>query len=184
MQHYHEEEGRRKWQNPEELLRRIGLEEGQTYIDVGCGEGFFAIPAARIVGPHGSVYGIDINRQALDRLDSRALSSGLKNITLFEGEGEETVPCRACADFVFFGIDLHDFKDPGKVIRNARRMLIPGTGKLVDLDWKKMRTSFGPPYEIRFSFERAEALIRNEGFAIATREDSGPYHYLIVARPL
>jgi ubiquinone/menaquinone biosynthesis C-methylase UbiE len=184
MHQYHDEEGRRSWQNPEELLRRIGLGEGQTFIDVGCGEGFFAIPAARIVGPRGRVYGIDINRRALDNLDDRAHSAGLENLTLLEGEGEETVPCHACADFVFFGIDLHDFRDPGKVIRNAGKMLLPGRGRLIDLDWKKMRMSFGPPYEIRFTPEQAEALITHEGFAISTREDSGPYHYLLIARPL
>jgi ubiquinone/menaquinone biosynthesis C-methylase UbiE len=184
MHQYHDEEGRRSWQNPEELLHRIGLGEGQIFIDVGCGEGFFAIPAARIVGPRGRVYGIDINRRALDNLDVRAHSAGLENITLLEGEGEETVPCHACADFVFFGIDLHDFRDPGKVIRNAGKMLLPGRGRLVDLDWKKIRMSLGPPYEIRFAPEHAEALITHEGFAISTREDSGPYHYLLIARPL
>jgi len=182
--YYHDEEGRRRWQDPEELLSKIGLKEGDTFIDVGCGEGFFAIPAARIVGQCGRVYGIDINRQAMDRLEARARSFGLANITLIEGEGEETVPCEACADIVFFGIDLHDFRNPGEVIRNAHRMLVPGEGRLIDLDWKKMRMSFGPPYEIRFPPEQAEALITREGFAMVSREDSGPYHYLLIARPL
>ncbi|MBP1929274.1 ubiquinone/menaquinone biosynthesis C-methylase UbiE [Methanolinea mesophila] len=183
MQHnYHDEEGRRRWQNPEELLVRIGLEEGDTFMDVGCGEGFFAIPAARIVGRKGKVFGIDVNRSALDRLEARARSSGLDNITVLEGEGEEVVPCAGCADFVFFGIDLHDFRDPGTVIRNAGTMLIPGKGRLVDLDWKKVQMSFGPPYKIRLSPEQAKSLITEQGFDIMSCEDSGPWHYLIIAR--
>jgi ubiquinone/menaquinone biosynthesis C-methylase UbiE len=183
MHRYHDETERRNWQNPEELLESIGLRTGHTFVDVGCGEGFFALPAARIIGPGGRVYGIDINRGALDRLDAAARSLGLENITLLEGEGEEIVPCEGCADFVFFGIDLHDFRDPRKVLQNAGRILIPATGRLVDLDWKKLRMSFGPPHEIRFSLEEAEALIAGEGFELVAREDSGPYHYLIVARP-
>jgi hypothetical protein len=93
-------------------------------------------------------------------------------------------PCHACAEFVFFGIDLHDFRDPGMVIKNAGKMLIPERGRLVDLDWKKIRMSFGPPYAIRFTPEQAEALITHEGFTVLTREDSGPYHYLLIARLL
>jgi hypothetical protein len=33
------------------------------------------------------------------------------------------VLCDACADIVFFGIDLHDFKNPSKVFSNARECL-------------------------------------------------------------
>ncbi|MFH0897333.1 MAG: methyltransferase domain-containing protein [Candidatus Bathyarchaeota archaeon] len=38
-------------------------------------------------------------------------------------------------DFVFFGIVLHDFKDPEKVLENAKKILKP-YGRLVDLDWE------------------------------------------------
>jgi ubiquinone/menaquinone biosynthesis C-methylase UbiE len=41
--------------NPYKLLKAAGLEEGQKVIEVGCGPGFFTIPAARIVGDEGHV---------------------------------------------------------------------------------------------------------------------------------
>ena len=53
MWHFYDETERRTWQNPEEILTAIGLKAGQTLIDIGCGEGFFTLPAARIVGPNG-----------------------------------------------------------------------------------------------------------------------------------
>ena len=46
---------RRKWQNPEAILSSIGLRPGFTLIDIGCGSGFFALPAAKIVGKKGKV---------------------------------------------------------------------------------------------------------------------------------
>ena len=57
--HYFDEDRRRKWQNPEDILREIGLETGMTFLDIGCGNGFFTLPAARMVGPAGQVYGLD-----------------------------------------------------------------------------------------------------------------------------
>lgn len=50
---------RRKWQDPLAILSYIGLKTGQTFVDIGCGGGFFALPAARVVGESGRVYGID-----------------------------------------------------------------------------------------------------------------------------
>ena len=89
---------RRKWQDPEAILEEIGLHAGMTFIDVGCGSGFFALPAARMVGKTGKVYGIDISSSAIDTLRERAAQEGLTNVNLIVGKAEETVICQKCAD--------------------------------------------------------------------------------------
>ena len=178
----HHELERRRWQNPEAILASIELESGFTFIDVGCGTGFFALPAAKIVGSKGKVYGIDIDADAIQRLKERALKEGLKNLNLWVGEAEESILCCACADIVFFGIVLHDFRDPVKVLMNAKEMLKP-TGRLIDLDWKRESMHLGPPLKIRFSKEKAARLIEQAGFKTEAIKKSGSYHYLIVAKP-
>jgi len=172
---------RREWQDPEKILASIGLCEGMTFVDAGCGEGYFAIPAARIVGPRGKVWAFDINPEAIAVLREQAAGGGLLNLRAETGSGEETVLCHSCADLVFFGIDLHDFADPSMVIRNAREMLKP-YGTLVDLDWKDIPMAFGPPAHKRFSEEKAAELIAAAGFRIVSIDDTGPYHYQIIAR--
>jgi ubiquinone/menaquinone biosynthesis C-methylase UbiE len=179
---YHDEEARRMWQDPEAILADIGLKPGHTFIDIGCGEGFFAIPAAKIVGKKGKVYGIDIYNEAIEHLRMKASREDLNNINTSVGAAEETTICRGCADIVFFGIDLHDFRDTAKVLANAKRMLKP-TGTLIDLDWKKSKMEMGPPLQIRFSEEEAAERIRAAGFKIESISDIGPYHYLIKAKP-
>ncbi len=82
----------------------------------------------------------------------------MKNITAKAGKAEDTVFCKKCADFIFYSMDLHDFNDPAKVLKNAKQMVKP-TGQLIDLDWKKQEMSFGPPVAIRFSEEKATELI-------------------------
>jgi len=156
------------------------LKLGFTFIDVGCGNGFFALPAARLVGENGKVCGLDINAEAIGMLTKTAMKEGLRNLNLRVGMAEETVLCKACADIVFFGIVLHDFTDVARVLSNAKRML-KSTGRLVDLDWKKEPMKFGPPLQIRFSEEKAVSLIEAAGFKINSVKDAGTYHYLIVA---
>lgn len=179
---FHDERERRKWQNPEAILVDIGLRSGFTFLDIGCGDGFFALPAARLVGKKGKVYGLDLNDGTIGRLRRKAVKEGLRNLNLSVGEAEETVLCEACADIVFFGIVLHDFKDPAKVLMNAKRMLKPN-GRLIDLDWKKESMEFGPPLQIRFSEDEAVSRIEAAGFRIEAVKNAGPYHYIIIAKP-
>jgi ubiquinone/menaquinone biosynthesis C-methylase UbiE len=178
--HLYDEEGRRQWQDAEAILADLGLKAGATFIDLGCGEGFFALPAARLVGTGGRVYGLDIRPEAIGRLRERASAEGLTNLELKVGRAEETVLCETCADFVFLGIVLHDFDEPARVLANAAIMLKPG-GRLVNLDWKKEPTALGPPLQIRFSQEKAMQLIEAGGFKVQTVTEAGPYHYLIMA---
>jgi len=171
---------RKEWQDPEKIFSSIGLSAGMTFVDVGCGEGYFALPAARKVGRGGKVYAVDINAEAVAHLKEQAENEGFSNLSAEVREAEATVACEGCADIVFFGIDLHDFADPRKVIRNAKMMLKP-SGRLVDLDWKDIPMDFGPPKEKRFSEKKAQDLIESAGFRVFSVQDAGPYHYLIIA---
>jgi ubiquinone/menaquinone biosynthesis C-methylase UbiE len=173
---------RRKWQNPETILANTGLKAGLTFMDIGCGGGFFALPAARIVGESGKVYGIDTNAESISELRELASREGLNNLELIVGRAEDMVMCESCADIVFFGIVLHDFENPAKVLKNAKKMLNPA-GRLIDLDWKKTSTPLGPPLQIRFSEEKSAQLIESAGFEVVSINDVGPYHYMIVAKP-
>jgi ubiquinone/menaquinone biosynthesis C-methylase UbiE len=124
---------------------------------------------------------VDIDASAIKRLQQKAAEKSLGNINLKVGAAEETVFCDECADFVFYSVVLHDFQDPARVLRNARRMIKP-SGTLVDLDWKKKRSVFGPPVKIRFSEEYASSLIHAAGFRVKSVRDAGQNHYLIVAK--
>lgn len=177
-----DETERRKWQTPEAILADVGLKPGSTFMDIGCGYGFFALPAARLVGKKGKVYGLDVDAEAIEKLREKAKKEDLKNLNLKVGEAEETILCKACADIVFFGIVLHDFKDPTRVLMNAKKML-KKTGRLVDLDWKKEPMEFGPPLQIRFDEKQAVNLIESAGFRIKTVKNAGPYNYVIIAKP-
>ncbi len=178
--YYHNDAERREWQNPEQILNSIGLKSGLKFIDIGCGIGFFTIPAAKIVGNEGRVYALDINEEAIGILRKRVENEGLNNLTLQVGKAEEITFCNYCADIIFFGINLHDFANPKKVLINAKRML-KSQGRLIDLDWKKELMKIGPPMNIRFDKQKAMDLIKEANFEIETIKNL-KYHYLIIAK--
>jgi ubiquinone/menaquinone biosynthesis C-methylase UbiE len=177
-----DEATRRKWYNPEQILQSISLKSEQVFVDVGCGEGFFSLLATKIVGAKGRVYAIDIDESGIAKLKAKAEAQGIKNITAMVGRAEDAVACTGCADIVFYGMDLHDFYDPAKVLKNGHLMLKP-QGLLVDLDWKNQENPVGPPPTVTFSENTASGLMRNQGFEIQAVTSVGPYHYFITAKP-
>lgn len=177
-----DEATRRSWFNPEKVLEDAGLRSGMVFVDVGSGDGFFTILAAQVAGEKGLVYAVDTDASAIERLKGKAEEKGLTNVKALVAKAEETVFCQGCADIVFYSIVLHDFRNPAKVLLNAKRMLKPN-GRVVDLDWKKKQTSHGPPLRIRFSQEKAQRLMEAAGFKVESVRDLGIDHYIIVAKP-
>jgi ubiquinone/menaquinone biosynthesis C-methylase UbiE len=171
---------RKQWQDPDTIFSLIGLSEGMVFIDLGCGEGYFSLPACRRVGQKGTVYAVDINADAVARLQEQAAGEGLHNLYADVMAAEKAVVCQGCADIVFFGIDLHDLADPLTVLQNAKEMLKPD-GRVADLDWKDAPMAIGPPPEKRFPEKKVRSLIESAGLRVLSVQDAGLYHYLILA---
>jgi ubiquinone/menaquinone biosynthesis C-methylase UbiE len=74
-----------------EMMQRIGIRNGQTVLDFGCGSGTYTIPVARIVGKKGKVYALDKDKHALDNLTKNAHLARLKNIGKMATSGELTI---------------------------------------------------------------------------------------------
>ena len=66
--------------DPYKLLRVAGLKRGQKVLEVGCGPGFFTIPAAKIVGEEGVVYAVDVHPLAIERVKEKIEREGVKNV--------------------------------------------------------------------------------------------------------
>ena len=52
----HDNPLRRNFTDPYKTLKAAGLKPGQKVLEIGCGPGFFTIPAAKIVGEKGTGY--------------------------------------------------------------------------------------------------------------------------------
>ena len=74
------------------FLIDVGVEQNQTVMDFGCGEGNYTIPAARVVGEEGRIYAVDKNRESLDELVQRTKERGLENIEIVDVSEESVLP--------------------------------------------------------------------------------------------
>jgi ubiquinone/menaquinone biosynthesis C-methylase UbiE len=66
--------------NPYKLLKAAGLRTGQKVVEVGCGPGYFTLPAARIVGQEGLLYAVDVNPFAVERVRAEISREKLNNV--------------------------------------------------------------------------------------------------------
>jgi ubiquinone/menaquinone biosynthesis C-methylase UbiE len=112
--------------NPYRLLKAAGLEKGQNVLEVGCGPGFFTIPAARIVGNKGHVYAVDIHPRAVARVNEKIEKEALKNVTPMCINASNTGLVGGSVDLAFlFGL-RYVAGGLEKVISELHRVLKPG----------------------------------------------------------
>lgn len=64
----------------EKFCREIGIQKDQKIMDIGCGVGTYAIPAAKTVGEKGKIYAIDIDENSIKELTRRAEKNNLASI--------------------------------------------------------------------------------------------------------
>ncbi|MGH8199886.1 MAG: class I SAM-dependent methyltransferase [Steroidobacteraceae bacterium] len=108
-------------------LSSAGLQAGMQVIDVGTGTGLVAREAARLVGPRGSVLGVDPSAAML--ANARAVA-GLR---LAEGRAESIPAPDGAADFLCMGYALRHIGDLSVALREFERVLRPG-GRLCLLE--------------------------------------------------
>ncbi len=104
---------------------RAGLEPGMRVLDLGCGSGDVSLLAAEIVGPSGSVVGIDRDSGSVERARTRAAEEGAGNVSFTVGEiGVELD--RAPFDALVGRFILMHVPDPAEALRWATRWVRPG----------------------------------------------------------
>jgi len=73
----------------ERLFRDAGVRAGMNVLDLGSGAGDVALLAARLVGPKGSVVGVDANAAILETARARARDAGHRNVRFKAGDIRE-----------------------------------------------------------------------------------------------
>ena len=94
-------------------VERLQLTPGMRVLDVCCGSGASAIPAAEIVGPGGYVVGVDLAENLLDLGRAKARQRELQNIQFQSGDmtqlpfDEDSFDAVVCVFGIFFVPDMH-----------------------------------------------------------------------------
>ena len=134
------------------VLDRLGLQPGHDVVDLACGPGTIALPAARDVGAGGSVTGIDLAERQLE-IARRDAPHGPTVRFQHRDASALGLPDRS-ADAVACGLGLPYFREPLRALREAVRVGRPGAAVV----W----TAWGGPFLGRPGERFRAALIRND----------------------
>ena len=98
------------------------VQEGQTFLDYGCGTGDFTIPAAMKVNESGRVYALDYFNRQLEIVKDRSEKAGLTNIETILSSNETGLPDES-VDVVWLCDVLHEVKERRAVLEELHRVL-------------------------------------------------------------
>jgi ubiquinone/menaquinone biosynthesis C-methylase UbiE len=115
-------------------IERLTLKPGSRVLDVCCGSGASAIPAAAAVGPTGSVLGVDLAAQMLALARAKAAQRGLTNIEFRTGDMLDLKLESGSFDAVVCVFGIFFVPDMVAAARELWRLVAPG-GMLAVTTW-------------------------------------------------
>lgn len=176
------------WPAPGETLRELGVESGTTLAEVGCGNGYFALPAARITEP-APVYAVDLDEEFVDELAHLAQRHRIENVEPIHGDARSlTRHLTEPVDVVLLANVFHGVDDADGLVQQAFDSLRPG-GRLVVINWCDLARETttisgsprGPPTDLRMTPEATEtAVLDAADFTLKRQVALPPYHYALV----
>jgi|SRR5665647_2369538 len=175
---------RKQQHNPQTILNEVGATKGMTMADLGSGPGFFTIPMAQMTGETGLVYAIDSEQTMINGLKINIAKSEVNPniIKIVKSDVCHSGIPKASVDLVLFANVLHEVEDKKAFFQEVRRISKP-SAYVVDVDWKKVQTEYGPPFKERLSEDEANRVLAENGFSVIKQIDIGPYHYEIICKP-
>jgi len=182
-EHRHEHGGQssRGIINPKKLLEKVGLKPSDVVLDIGCGDGFISIEAAKeFVGPSGKVYATDVDPAAIAKVTKQIDELGLQNIDAIEADATKAIPLDDhVVNTCIIANVLHGFvvnREVDAVFSELFRVMKPG-GRIAIIEFKKSKRIPGPPFEDRLAPADVEALMTRYRCTLLAAFNPGVLHY-------
>ncbi|KKM09294.1 hypothetical protein SY88_19735 [Clostridiales bacterium PH28_bin88] len=114
-------------------LPHAGLQPGEVLLDLGSGQGLEVLNAARLVGPTGFAYGVDMTPAMVEQAEANRREQGVSNAEFRLGEIEDLPFASSSVDVVISNCVINHAQDKGRVYSEIHRVLKPG-GRFVVSD--------------------------------------------------
>jgi ubiquinone/menaquinone biosynthesis C-methylase UbiE len=160
------------------MLANLGVKKGMTICDMGCGNGFYALQFAKMVGEEGHIYGVDIQPEMLKMLNDRADEQGIRNITPVLGTFVDPRLPKGKFDMIFCADVYHEFSYPEQMLAAMREALAP-KGQLVLLEFRGEDPNV--PIKPEHKMTKAQVLkeLRPNGFKLDKQYEKLPWQHLL-----
>ena len=171
-------ESRQREEDCRTMLEALGVKPGQTVCDMGCGNGFYTLQLARLVGPRGRVYAVDIQPEMLQMLARNAAEARLANIRPVLGTPIDPRLPTGEIDMMLCVDVYHEFSHPEAMLAKIKESLAPD-GQLVLVEFR----GEDPAVPIKPLHKMTKAQVRAElepaGFEMVREFDRLPWQHLL-----
>jgi arsenite methyltransferase len=146
--------GRDGWQQPERVVRELGITPGMQVADLGAGGGYFTFRLADAVVPGGRVYAVDVDADMTVHLEERARDEGRAEVSVILAAPDDPLLPDGQLDLVFTSNTYHHIPVDVRVayFRALRSDLAPG-GRVAILDLRE------GPFFAREHFTDRETIV-------------------------
>lgn len=128
---------------PDSLLENLHIAPGATIADIGAGTGYFTWRLAKLVGPRGKVFAVEIRQQMLDLIAEAVKKHNLRNVELvLDADNDPRLPASAI-DLAFVANAYDEFSKPREMMTAIRRAMKPD-GRLVIVEYAKEQEDDDP----------------------------------------
>lgn len=170
---------RAAWQKPDEVVKALGLKAGQSVCDIGVGPGYFTKALARVTGPDGTVFAVDVEARLLAVLRDRLAKAAISNVVpILALPDDPLLPKKSC-DVVLIVDTYHHFPDGPAYLRRLLAALKPG-GRIVNIDFHKRELPVGPPVDHKISREDFLAQASTAGLKLLDEKTFLPHQYFLI----
>ena len=172
------------WQKPDELLRSLGVTDGQTVADLGAGTGYLSVRIAKAVGTKGRVLALDVEPNLVAYMKERAAKAQLPQMQAALIKTDDPGLPDGGVDLVLVVDTWHHIDERVRYLAKIARGLKPG-GRVAVVDFKKGDLPVGPPDDDhKLAPEHVEDEFNRGGFTLVKRDlELLPYQYVLVFKP-
>lgn len=169
---------RQEEERPDQSLKQLGLQAGMTTCDMGCGNGFWTLMMARVVGPQGRVLAVDIQPQMLTKLRQRADRFEIENVEPILGDVDDPKLPAGEVDLVLMVDVYHEFSHPESMLWSIRRSLKPeGVVALLEYREEDPRVPIKPLHKM--SKPQIMKEYKQNGFKLVREYNGLPWQHLM-----
>ena len=160
------------------LLANLDLRRGMTVCDLGCGNGFYTLPIARLLGEKGRVLAVDIQPEMLNLLRESTDREGIDNITPILGSVHDPRLPRESIDLVLLVDVYHEFSHPQQMLARIRDALKPD-GKVALVEFRGEDETV--PIKAEHKMSKAQILkeFPANGFTLVKEFDKLPWQHVM-----
>jgi ubiquinone/menaquinone biosynthesis C-methylase UbiE len=171
-------ESREREEDCDTLLEALQIQPGHTVCDMGCGNGFYSLRIAKLVGERGRVIAVDIQREMLELLKDGAAAERITNIEPVLGTVVDPKLPAASVDLMLLVDVYHEFSHPEQMLAAIRNSLKPD-GRLALVEFR----AEDPNVPIKPLHKMSKAQIMKEfppnGFKLVEEFDMLPWQHLM-----